>query len=107
MGTTLGRRFSFRVLTVFFFLRFLQTRLLRRSRIAVENQRPEHRPRARLLFVRRTLLSGNRIHAIRRSQSVSPGTRRPDRGAGAAVRENAEVRCVTHRGKCKNHVKWH
>lgn len=59
----------------------------------MENPRPEHRPGARLLFVRRTFLSDNRIHAIRRSQSVSPGTRRPDRGAGAAVRENAEVRC--------------
>lgn len=71
---------------------FVQTRFLRRSGIAVENQRSEHHQSAGMLSVGRTVLLSNRVHAARRPQSVSSGTRRLDRSAVTAVRENPEVR---------------
>lgn len=77
---------------------FVQTRFLRRGGIAVENQRSKHHQSSGMLSLGRTVLLSYRISAARRSQPVSPGTRRIDRSAVATVRENPEVRmmCAEH-----------
>jgi len=57
----------------------------------MENQRPEYHQSTGMLPNRGTVLFNNRIYATRRSESVSPGTHRPDRCTDTAVRENLKV----------------